>query len=120
MLDPERIAKIEAMTEAQMRAEIEQGRYSAYGEESRQYMAKRLAWIAAERAHQTEVAQAQQVNQTANANDVAREGNAISQESNTIAREAGATGRDDLRWVKWTAIIALAGVIVAVGVVRCT
>ena len=113
MLDQERIAKIDSMTEAQMRVEIAHDRHSAFGEESRAYMAKRLAVIEAEQARLAEVEVTQRIAQATESNNIGRE-------ANSIARESGVTGRQNLRWLKWTAVIALVGAIVAVGVVRCS
>ncbi len=107
MLDPERIAKLDAMSKENMAAEVAAGRYSAYGEESRVYMRKRLAVMDAQGEQQTVDVQAAQLEQAMEANDIGRESNMIGREGNLIVKIG-------TRWPGWQTAIGLLAVAVPV------
>jgi hypothetical protein len=106
MLSPERIAKIDAMSEEEMAAHIAQGPRSTFNEESRAQMQARIAQIRVQREQQAAQLQAQRSDRAAEANEIARE-------SNDIQRPSDQHAAQNVRWMKWIAIITLLGVVVA-------
>jgi hypothetical protein len=106
MPSPERIAKIDAMSEEEMVAQVAQGPRSAFNEESRARMEARLAQMRVRGEQQTSEVQTQQVNHAAEANVIARE-------NNDIQRQAIGHGAENVRWAKWIAVITMVSVIVA-------
>ncbi len=107
MLDPERTTKLDALSKEIMVAEIAAGRYSAYNEESRAYMQKRLAVMGAQAEQQTVNVRVAQLEQAAAANEIVRE-------SNTIGREGNLIVKTGARWTGWQVAIALLAVAVSV------